>query len=158
MLTCGDRVDLSVGRIFAIPITHPISFRPPIILWASVMMNWAKVKQSVVSEESAPSAWDVADVDKRDANGKTALLNACEKGDADRRLLLIQRASPDACATDGQSPLYLACRAGSLECARMLLQRQRGCITHECGLFSAVRGRTKGTQSCCNCCLRSART
>ena len=93
------------------------------------MMNWAKVKQSVVSEESAPSAWDVADVDKRDANGKTALLNACEKGDASIcRLLLIQRASPDACATDGQSPLYLACRAGSLECARMLLQRQRGCI------------------------------
>ena len=25
---------------------------------------WAKVKQAVVTEEPAPSAWDVADVDK----------------------------------------------------------------------------------------------
>ena len=83
---------------------------------------WTKVKQSVVHEEPAPSAWDVVDVDARDEKGRTALINACEKGDAPVvRLLLIQRASPDVCTSDGQSPLYLACKSGSLECARMLL-------------------------------------
>ena len=90
---------------------------------------WAKVKEAVVTEEPAPSAWDVADVDKRDASGRTALLNACEKGDHSIcRLLLIQRAAPDVCTTDGQSPLYLACRTGSLEVVRMLLMRQRAVI------------------------------
>jgi ankyrin repeat protein len=87
---------------------------------------WAKLKQSVVTEDPPPSAWDVVDVDKKDASGKTSLLNVCEKGNAaECRLLLIQRASPDTCATDGRSPLYMACSAGSLECARLLLSRQR---------------------------------
>ena len=83
---------------------------------ATTHRMWAKVRQSVVTEEPPPSAWDVVDIDKRDTSGKTALLSACEKGDAAVcRLLLIQRASPDICAVDGQSPLYFACRAGSLE-------------------------------------------
>ena len=87
---------------------------------------WAKLKESVVTENPPPSAWDVVDVDKKDASGKTALLNVCEKGNAaECRLLLIQRASPEMCATDGRSPLYMACSAGSLECARLLLSRQR---------------------------------
>ena len=87
------------------------------------------MKEAVVTEEPAPSAWDVADVDKRDAIGRTALLNACEKGDHSIcRLLLIQRAAPDVCTSDGQSPLYLACRTGSLEVVRMLLMRQRGVL------------------------------
>jgi ankyrin repeat protein len=87
---------------------------------------WTKLKQSVVTEDPPPSAWDVVDVDKKDASGKTPLLNVCEKGNAaECRLLLIQRASPEMCATDGRSPLYMACSAGSLECARLLLSRQR---------------------------------
>ena len=90
---------------------------------------WAKLKQSVVTEDPPASAWDVVDVDNRDANGKTALLHACEKGNAaECRLLLIQRASPDVCAPDGQSPLYMACRADSFECARMVLFRQRATV------------------------------
>ena len=90
------------------------------------MDRWKKVRQNSLTEEPPASAWDVVDVDKRDEKGRTALLNVAEKGDDKMvRLLIIQRASPDVCATDGQSPLYLACRAGSLECARLLLTRQR---------------------------------
>ena len=45
---------------------------------------WAKLKESVVTENPPPSAWDVVDVDKKDASGKTALLNVCEKGNRKR--------------------------------------------------------------------------
>ena len=90
---------------------------------------WRKVQAAVVTDEPDPSAWDVVDVDKRDANGSTSLLNVCEQGDAKLcRLLIIQRAMPDVCAKDGQSPLYVSCRVGSLECARLLCARQRAVV------------------------------
>jgi ankyrin repeat protein len=58
---------------------------------------------------------ETAEVDQAlDASGKTKLIVCCENKDVTgARRLLDSNASPDIANRDGQTPLYVSCKAGA---------------------------------------------
>jgi ankyrin repeat protein len=81
-----------------------------------------------------PSADDYGALFK---DARQRMFHACETGDSDRVYLLIKKAEEgdqsmfdensvsklvDATSEDGVTPLFVACKAGSVECARLLLK------------------------------------
>ena len=73
------------------------------------------------------------DLNVLNEKGRTKLMTACEAGEPDKcRLLLLNKAFPDVATSDGMTPLYMACKAESVECAHCLVM----CLLQfELGLF-----------------------
>eukprot|EP00325_Prymnesiales_sp_UTEX-LB-985_P017455 CAMPEP_0174749520 /NCGR_PEP_ID=MMETSP1094-20130205/95864_1 /TAXON_ID=156173 /ORGANISM="Chrysochromulina brevifilum, Strain UTEX LB 985" /LENGTH=125 /DNA_ID=CAMNT_0015954737 /DNA_START=27 /DNA_END=401 /DNA_ORIENTATION=+ len=96
---------------------------------------------------------------------KVRMFHACETGDSDRVFLLIKKAEEgdqtifdensvgklvEATTSDGATPLFVACKAGNVECAKLLCKAGANVTrrTKSGGLTALWIAAQKGNASC----------